>query len=95
MQSELLQYLVTGVGVASVTVFWDLGRRWLQTKLTRDDREARAALDSVLFSFEQISQRNDKALANFLKEMGDVTRYTERSRRDAEGQALGNARGRR
>lgn len=57
----------------------------------RYNNQAANELKQLVERAEAAAVRNDKALTEFLKQVLEVTRYTERTRREAEGQAMSNA----
>lgn len=88
MSTDIL--LIVGASLAGFGVAWDLGRRWLDG-FSSVGRQAKDQLTDLVIRAETVGERNDAALKNFLAEIAAMVKYTERSRREAEGQLLTGA----
>ena len=82
--AAMLAFVAPIVSLAALYVVWDLGRRWLAARQQHYD----AIANTMLTQFTDQSERNNKALVNFLSEMSSLTKYVEKARREAEGQLL-------
>lgn len=86
---------LTAVSVAlivAVLAAWDIAKRYLALKSSEQQR-AVDAIGQLVERAEAVEQRNKAALEAFLTQIYELTKFVERSRREAEGAALQSSRG--